>query len=294
MSSVEEHLATRRAAGLFDFSFMGLYEFPDIASAQRVQTRPLAALAPGQLAYTLLLKDDGAVLIDATVWRLDAGRFWLFTGRRSSFGGRDRSGEHAILALQGPASGRILSRLVGADAVAALRYFHFMQNPMLVARLGFSGELGYELLVPAAEAPALRQTLLDAGRVDGLRECGGAAADSLRIESGYVLFDREIDGRANPSELGLERLAGKSFEVRKKLVGLEILDGPAPARLPAAEVTSECVSPTLGRPIALGYAGAEISAGNAVRLADGRLARVARLPFYDPERRRPRAVPIRG
>jgi len=134
----------------------------------------------------------------------------------------------------------------------------------------------------------------DAGRVDGLRECGWAAADSLRIESGYVLFDREIDGRANPSELGLERLAGKSFEVRKKLVGLEILDGPAPARLPAAEVTSECVSPTLGRPIALGYAGAEISAGNAVRLADGRLARVARLPFYDPEHRRPRAVPIRG
>ena len=86
MSSVDEHLATRRAAGLFDFSFMGLYEFPDIASAQQVQTRPLAALAPGQIAYTLLLKDNGAVLIDATVWRLDAGCFWLFTGRRSAFG----------------------------------------------------------------------------------------------------------------------------------------------------------------------------------------------------------------
>ena len=294
MNPREEHLATRRAAGLFDFSFMGLYEFLGKSELQALQTRDLDALQPGQIAYTLLVKDDGAVLIDATVWRRDAERFWLFTGRRSAFGGRDRSGEHAILALQGPASGRILSRLIGADAVAALRYFHFIQNPMLVARLGFSGELGYELLVPAAEAPALRQKLLDAGRVDGLRECGWAAADSLRIESGYVLFDREIDGRANPSELGLERLAGKSFEVRKKLVGLEILDGPAPARLPAAEVTSECVSPTLGKPIALGFAAADSRPEDLVRLDDGRIARVAQLPFYDAERRRPRAAPIRG
>ena len=218
MSSVEEHLATRRAAGLFDFSFMGLYEFHQKAELQSLQTRDLDALVPGQIAYTLLLKDGGAVLIDATVWRLDAGRFWLFTGRRSAFGGRDRSGEHAILALQGPASGRILARLIGTDTVRGLRYFHFLEKDnIIVARLGFSGELGYELLVPAAEAPALRQKLLDAGRGDGLRECGWAAADSLRIESGYVLFDREVDGRANPSELGLDRLAGKSFEVGKNL-----------------------------------------------------------------------------
>ena len=99
MNAREEHLATRRAAGLFDFSFMGLYEFHERSSIQRLQTRDLSALEPGQIAYTLLLKDDGAVLIDATVWRLDGERFWLFTGRRSAFGGRDRSGEYAILAL---------------------------------------------------------------------------------------------------------------------------------------------------------------------------------------------------
>lgn len=289
---VEEHLATRRAAGLFDFSFMGLYEFPEKPALQRLQTRNLEALAPGQIAYTLLLKDDGAVLIDATVWRLGADRFWLFTGRRGAFGGRDRSGEYAILALQGPASGRILARLIGTDAVAALAYFHFIQDPMLIARLGFSGELGYELMVPAAEGSALRRKLLEEGRSLGLRECSWAAADSLRIESGYVLFDREVDGSANPRELALERLAGKGFEMRRKLVGLEILEGSAPVGLPAASVTSECVSPTLGKPIALGYAGAEISVGAPVRLADGRAARVAQLPFYDPERRRPRAAPL--
>jgi aminomethyltransferase len=291
VSAAEEHLATRRAAGLFDFSFMGLYEFSDRSAIQRLQTRNLEEIQPGQIAYTLLLKEDGAVLIDATVWRLDAERVWLFTGRRSAFEARDRSGEHVILALQGPASGRILARLIGGDAVQALKYFHFATHgAMTVARLGFSGELGYELLVPTPDAPALRQKLLNTG---GLRECSWAAADSLRIESGYVLFDREIDGRANPRELGLERLAkGQAFEMTRKLVGLEILERAAPAELSLAAVTSECRSPMLGIPIALGYADARTSSGNLVRLTDGRAARVVRLPFYDPERRRPRAAPL--
>jgi aminomethyltransferase len=293
VTAVVEHLATRRAAGLFDFSFMGLYEFSGLASLQSLQTRSLKEMEADQIVYTLLLKDDGAVLIDATVWSLDAERFWLFTGRRSAYGGRDRSGEYAILALQGPASGRILARLIGADAVRGLPYFHFLQKDnLIVARLGFSGELGYELLVHASDAPALRQRLLNAGRGDGLRECGWAAADSLRIESGYVLFDREIDGRANPRELGLERLVTdqKSFELRQKLVGLEILEQPGRADLPAANVTSECASPTLGKTIALGFANS--NPGDLVRLADGRMARVATLPFYDPHRRRPRAAPL--
>ena len=295
MTAFVEHLATRRAAGLFDFSFMGLYEFQGRSELQALQTRSLDALAPGQVVYTLLLKDDGAVLIDATVWYLDAERFWLFAAKRSAYGGRDRSGEYAIFALQGPASGRILAKLIGADAVRGLRYFHFLQKDnLIVARLGFSGELGYELLVRASDAPALRQKLLDAGRGDGLRECGWAAADSLRIEAGYVLFDREIDGRANPSELGLERLVEgkKNFKLTRQLVGLEILDEPGRADLPGAEVTSECFSPTLGKTIALGFAHPESSAARLVRLADGRIARVATLPFYDPQRRRPRATPL--
>ena len=87
--------------------------------------------------------------------------------------------------------------------------------------------VGYELLVPRAESKRLWQSLLDAGREDGLRECGFEAANSLRIESGYVLFDREIDGRANPRELGLERLVSdqrRSFGLSRKLVGLEMAE----------------------------------------------------------------------
>jgi aminomethyltransferase len=290
MSAADEHLATRAAAGLFDFSFMGLHEFHGRAELQALQTRNLDALAPGQIAYTLLLKEDGAVLIDATVWCLDIDRYWLFTGRRGAYGGDDASGAFAILALQGPESGRCLARLVGREVVLSLKYFHiFESKDLVIGRIGYSGELGYELLVPAAEAPALRRKLLD---MDGVTECSWAAADSLRIESGYVLFDREVDGRANPRELGLERLAKGDFPLRRKLVGLEIVDGAARADLPAAQVTSECDSPTFGKRIALGFVRPGVDRGSAVGLDDGRFARVAPLPFYDPERRRPRAEPI--
>jgi aminomethyltransferase len=291
MSSVEQHVATRQSAGLFDFSFMGLYEFHGKRELQALQTRDLDALVPGRIAYTLLLKPDGAVLIDATVWCLDTERFWLFAGKRRPYGGHDLSGTFAILALQGPASGRILARLVGKEVVNSLRYFHiFETRELLIGRIGFSGELGYELLVPAGEAAALRDKLL--GREE-VTECGWAAADSLRIESGYVLFDREVDGRANPRELALERFApGRTFPLARRLVGLEIMDAAARADAPAAQVTSECFSPTLGKAIALGFANS--SNGSLVRLADGRAARIAGLPFYDPQRLRPRAAPLGG
>jgi glycine cleavage system aminomethyltransferase T len=297
VSSVEEHLATRSHAGLFDFSFMGLYEFPDGNHLRGLQTRRLEHLADGRIAYTLILNPDGSVFNDATVWRLADGRFWLFTGRRSDFSrfkdhARERSGEFAILALQGPASGRVMARLIGDDAVRDLRYFHFLQTEnLIIGRLGYSGELGYELLVPAGETAGLRAKVLENGDV---RECGWEAANSLRIEAGYVLFDREIDGRANPRELGLERLVelpAQRFGATRMLVGLDILEG-ATGDTPPAQVTSECVSPTLGKTIALGYARPGARAGDLVRLADHRAARVASLPFYDPERRRPRDNPL--
>lgn len=293
MSARDEHLATRHAAGLFDFSFMGLYEFRGTSMLEPRQSRRLADIERGRIAYTLLLNDDGSVFNDATVWNLGDDRWWLFSGRPSDvrwFGAapRDRSGEHAILALQGPASGRILARLVGEHAVQELAYFRFARfGDMLVARLGYSGELGYELIVPRADEAKLRAQFSD------VPACSFEAANSLRIEAGYVLFDREIDGRANPRELGLERLApDRAFALTRKLVGLEIEEGHASSDLPTARVTSQCDSPTLGKGIALGFAPPDARTGDFVRLQNAYLARVAALPFYDPERRRPRAAPL--
>jgi aminomethyltransferase len=298
MNAREQHLATRSAAGLFDFSFMGLYEFSGTDALGRMQSRDLSQLAPGRIAYTLILDADGGVFNDATVWNLGGGRWWLFTGRPADFAhfrddARDCSGEYAILALQGPRSGRILARLVSEEIVRRLSYFHFVEaDGIVIGRIGYSGELGYELLVPSGEEPKLRGALLDAGRAEELVECSFEAANTLRIECGYVLFDREIDGRANPRELGLERLApGRGpFGLTRRLVGLEIVEGTNADRLTAG-VTSECFSPTLEKRIALGFATASARDGETVRLADGRAARIAPLPFYDPGRKRPRGTP---
>ena len=293
MTPREQHLATRRAAGLFNFSFMGLYEFHGTAALEPRQSRRLADIEPGRIAYTLLLNEDGSVLNDATVWNMGGDRWWVFSGRPGDvrwFGGapRDRSGEHAILALQGPDSGRVLARVIGGEAVRSLRYFHFAGRAgMLIGRLGYSGELGYELIVARAEEAKLRAHFSD------VPMCSFEAANSLRIEAGYVLFDREIDGRANPRELGLERLApGRSFAATRKLVGLEIEEGYASPELPVVRVTSQCDSPTLGRGIALAFAPPDVRPGDFVRADNAYLARVVALPFHDQERRRPRAAPL--
>jgi glycine cleavage system aminomethyltransferase T len=297
MSAIEEHLATRRAAGLFDFSFMGVYEYPDEKELARLQTRSLAALAPGRIFYTLVLNSDGSVFNDATVWHLPDGRFWLFTGRRSDFArlgsrARDRSGEFAILALQGPASGRILASLIGAEAVRSLKYFHFTRHDTIViGRLGYSGELGYELLVPTSDATSLRKRLL---QESGARECGWDAADSLRMEAGFVLFDREIDGCANPRELGLERLVDDrtmKFALTRRLGAFELLEDSPAGGVLRAQLTSECFAPTLGKRIGLGFCAPDAIPGDVVSLSDGRSARLAPRAFYDPDRRLARAAP---
>jgi len=301
VTPIEQHLQTRRAAGLFDFSFLGLYELASAEDAARVQTRDVAAIGRGQAAYTLLLNDDGSVFNDATLWNLGEGRWWLFTGRpgdlawvRDRANALDRSGEHAILALQGPASGRILARLAGEELVRQLRYFRFVENGgMWIARLGYSGELGYELLIAKPGERRLADALLELGRPEGLCECSFDAANSLRIESGYVLFDREIDGRANPRELGLERLVtpGRGFPMSRRLVGLQLADKSAEGA-PLAHLTSECYAPTLKSELGLGFVPAGVSIGTVVRLADGRTARASALPCYDPGRKRPRMPPL--
>jgi glycine cleavage system T protein (aminomethyltransferase) len=324
-----EHLATRRAAGLFDFSFMGRYEISGrdcLAFLGGLQTRSLTTLRPGSACYTLLCDDDGTIFNDATLWNLGGGRFWLFTGRRSDYayvaaaaGGfdarvEDGSGRLAVLAIQGPRSLSMLSRVLDAEVVSALRYFQFTcvgwrGHDIWVARLGYSGELGYEVLIPAEVAVEFWGQSLAVGAGDGLRECGFDAADSLRIESGYLLFARELAQGVTPYEVGLSRLVsfdGRPFrgheplwhqswrEPERRLCG--ILPGRrrnSPAGdLPLARLTSETRSPTFGEVLALGLVEKGATApGTLLALEDGRLGRTARLPFYDPGRTLPRRPP---
>ncbi|MEO8441318.1 MAG: aminomethyltransferase family protein [Betaproteobacteria bacterium] len=328
--AADEHLATRRAAGLFDFSFMYCVEIAGAGSRDflhALQTRTVDALARGRIAYTLLLRDDGSVLIDATVWRHDDECYWLFTGRRGdadyiaqaargyALKLNDRSTLQAVIAIQGPSSTRILGRTLGDGGIHALRYFEFKkivfaQRDCWVARIGYSGELGYELVIADAAAPRLWGALHAAGQGDGLRECGFAAADSLRIEAGHVLFTRELAAAATPAELGLTRLmdfsrtgyrgaaavrAQRWREPPRRLVGLLPISRANQVAGPTndnAHITSRSWSPVFARELALGFVPSDCAyPGTRVTLAGGERAEVARLPFYDPARRLPRRAP---
>ena len=309
------HLATRSAAGLFDFSFMGQCEVSGPrarAFLERLQTRNLAGLAPGKIYYTMLLRKDGSVFNDATVWCLAPERYWLFTGRPDDFDWICRlqssrepilarlSGQFSIMALQGPRSIDVLRGLFAAPpAYFAFTQAEFAGASAWIARLGYSGERGYEILLPAAAGAAAWQALTRTG----VCACSFETANSLRIESGYILFANELAQDPDPFELGLGRLVTSSecigaaalrdkrrAGLRRRLVGLVPTGSVrAAGSLPEAQLTSEVDSPTFGRRLGLGFAPIEHAApGNLLRLGDGRLARSARLPFYDPGRVLPR------
>lgn len=327
-----EHAATRRDAGLFDFSFMACFDIagPDaMRYLERVQTRRLHAMAPGEIFYTLLCRSDGTVLNDATVWCRARGHYTLFTGRRSDDAHlaqsghgldvevRDRSEARAACAVQGPRALQVLQAALPGHDWETLGYFRFRTVdfggvPCDIARLGYTGEAGFEAVTDASMAATLWQRLARAGAALGLAECGFEAADTLRIEAGFILFSRELVQHVTPHELGLGRLVATSGPAfggaralsprrwrapGRRLVGLLLDaadDAPATALreevpLPGGAVlTSACRSPRLGRWIGLGFVTPE-DAHPGTRVATGeRRATVARLPFYDPMKLRPR------
>ena len=323
-----EHLATRRAGGLFDFSFMQCAKIQGpraFECVEALQTRRLVTLRLGRIAYTLLVREDGSVRNDATVWRLAPDRFWIFTGRRADhaiianfaagFGiPVPPPGDLAVIAVQGDVSRRTIERALHGIDLAALTWYGFVEASFAgtncwIARLGYSGETGYEIVIDDRVGPALWEAVLAAGVGAGLVECGFDATDSLRIEAGHILFTRELAAPVTPLELGFGRLVdfdGRDFvgaralrSMRwegpaRRLVGLLPAEGKksemrAEAGMPTvlddgtAVMTSACSSPLLERRIGIGFAAAaDACPGSIVTLRGGGRARVARLPFYDP------------
>jgi aminomethyltransferase len=225
-SIIEEHRAVRSAAGLFDVSHMGEFEVegPGALSAlQWVTTNDVAALAPGQVQYSLLCYPAGGIVDDATVYRLGPDRFmitvnasniakdwgWVTeqTAGRSGIRWRDVSSETGLVAVQGPHAEALVGGLADRD-VTSLRYYHFAEGtvagqPALISRTGYTGEDGFELYVPAASALVLWDALLESGRAHGAVPVGLGARDTLRLEMRYALYGNDIDEATNPIEAGL-------------------------------------------------------------------------------------------
>ncbi|MCB7135703.1 glycine cleavage system aminomethyltransferase GcvT [Cellulosimicrobium marinum] len=245
-SDLAEHRAVREAAGLFDLSHMGEIEVagPQAAAAlDHALVGNLTAVAPGRARYTMICAEDGSVLDDLVVYRLDDERFLVvanagnaglvareLVARAAGFDATvtDQGSGTALVAVQGPRAKEIVAGLVvvgvpgatGADddpvqVVRSMKYYAAApvvlgaeDGPVdaLVARTGYTGEDGFELFVPADRAPALWRAVLAAGTPVGLVPAGLSARDSLRLEAGMPLYGHELDTTTTPYEAGLGRV----------------------------------------------------------------------------------------
>ncbi|MFD5224928.1 glycine cleavage system aminomethyltransferase GcvT [Microbacterium sp. NPDC058342] len=331
-SDLAEHHAVREAAGVFDISHMAEFlvdgpaaaEYLDYALAGR-----LSAMAVGKAKYSLLLAEDGGIIDDVIVYRLGEERFLIISNAgnrdavREALEARtvslqvevaDVSDDYALIAVQGPVAERILAEVAGIEDLsipwAEQKYYSWAGatwggKPLLLARTGYTGEDGFELLVAAADAEPLWDAVLAAGASHGLVPAGLAARDTLRLEAGMPLYGHELSRETKPAQAGLgrvvvsdkERFVGKDAvnpaSDARVLVGLTA-EGRRAGRAGYAvvdaegavlgEITSGALSPTLGHPIAMAFVDpSSADEGTAVFL-DVRGTRipatVTALPFY--------------
>ena len=316
---IAEHLHTREKTGLFDICHMGEFSLEGKGAAEalsRAVTVNIGTLKPGRCRYGFLLNENGGILDDLIVYRLDDEKFMIVVNgacRQSDFAClrerldpalafSDISDEVAKLDLQGPESFAVLEKVLPGPW-RRLPYFGFTQEydfggkPLLVSRTGYTGELGVELYCAWNKAVELWELLLTDERV---KPVGLGARDTLRLEVGLPLNGQDLDETRTPAEAGYGGMltsqapyVGKdgAHAVREKLVPL-VIPGRRSARhgdavLLGGEtvgvVTSGSFAPSLGYSIAFaGIAAEKADAGEyLVRAARAELsATAAGLPFY--------------
>ncbi|MBN2371851.1 MAG: glycine cleavage system aminomethyltransferase GcvT [Vicinamibacteria bacterium] len=327
---VREHLAVRMSAGLFDVSHMGEFEVEGpgaLTFLQRVTANDVARLATGQAQYSALPMPNGAPIDDIIVFRRADERFllvvnaanadkdwrWLSSQDHRGCELHDVSENYALLALQGPRSEGILSRLAVID-LARLAPFHFVEGavdglPAIVSRTGYTGEDGFEIFVASRDADRLWRAILAEGREESVVPVGLGARDTLRLEARLLLYGNDIDETTTLIEAGLgwivalderkgdfigrARLAEeKGRGTRRKLAGFE-LTGPGIARHGhgvlqdgerVADVRSGTYAPFLKKSIGLCYlpsARSGVGEELAIEIRGRRVpARVVPTPFY--------------
>lgn len=227
-SIMEEHMAVRNEAGLFDVSHMGelMVRGPQALDLiQRLITNDASKLYDGRAMYTVMCTPEGGIIDDLIVYRLGEERFmmvlnaanverdveWIRNHNDENVDLENVSDETALLALQGPHSLAIAQPFLDDD-LDELKFYHFWErtdgalmgcDQAIVSRTGYTGETGLELYVPAEKAGHVWNTLLEAGEDQGLKPAGLGARDTLRLEAGLHLHGNDITEQTNPYEAGL-------------------------------------------------------------------------------------------
>jgi len=216
-----EHLAVRQTAGIFDIAHMGRLRCQGTGATELLEwvcTHSIGAMQTGQVRYSLICHEGGGVLDDVLVYRWSEQEYslvvnavnrdkivaWLHQHRGTrAVQISDETFATAMVALQGPAAASLVTDLFTED-VRSLKYYfacrtHWKTVPVEVSRTGYTGEDGFEIIVPGGEALRLWETLV----ARGAKPCGLGARDTLRLEAGMPLYGHELTEEINPIQAGL-------------------------------------------------------------------------------------------
>ena len=314
---IEEHLWTRKHAGLFDICHMGEFLIEADLSKSNLEsliTIDLKGMSVSSCRYAFLLNEEGGIIDDLLIYRIGATRWMAVVNAATTPGDESHMRKHLTgftrfenvsaslgkLDLQGPEAGLVLRPLAGAD-IEKLRYYNFghftvLGEKIIISRTGYTGELGYELYMPNETIALLWKKILEDGRV---RPVGLGARDTLRLEMGYSLYGQDIDVETSPLEAGLERFVdwnkdfiGKEALLKQKKEGLSrrmiyfMADSRRSPRhnyrifhnaKDAGTVTSGSFSPSLGCGIGMGYVSSALAPGEQILLSEGAVSIFAKV-----------------
>lgn len=339
---VAEHRQVRESAGAFDLSHMGRLQVRGALAGEFLQlaaTNDVLRLVPMQVQYSLLCNRQGGVRDDILIYRLGPSEYllvvnaanrlkvigWLEEIEAELVGPRaaadvvieDRTLETVMIGVQGPGSRDVLQPMAGMP-LDDLGYYRaancsVMDAPALVSRTGYTGEDGFEVILPVEAGVRLWRRLGEVAESGAVALAGLGARDTLRLEAGMVLYGHELDEDINPMEAGLSRfvhLEKPRFVGREALkevadsgparllVGLEIADGaiarqgtPVEAEgVEVGQITSGGYSPTLDRSIAMALVRSDVAHRRpplaAVIRERAHEARIVELPFFHRRRRK--------
>jgi aminomethyltransferase len=325
---MDEHRRVRETVGIFDVSHMGEFEIsgPNAAAfIQMMTTNNVNKLATKQVQYSAMCYDDGGIVDDLLVYRypdkfmmvvnasnLEKDFSWLQQHLMEGVELKNRSDEFSLLALQGRNAVDVLRKLTPIDPDAIDTYWFTQAKlsgvDMMIARTGYTGEDGFELMFDQKHSAGIWESIMEAGEAFDIEPIGLGARDTLRLEVGYCLYGNDIDKDTHPLEAGLgwitklkkgdfigrdAILEAKDKGLKRKLVGFRYDERSFPRKgygIYSREekigvVTSGTFSPMLGVSIGMGYvdkAYTDVDTDIDIDIRGKRKrARVTKLPFYD-------------
>ena len=301
-SEMTEHKAVRDAVGIFDLSHMGevFISGPDaVKGLNTALAADFSKMSVGRAKYTVMLTEDGTILDDLIVYRLGEDRYLMVPNAGNApavaeavvartegmeLTVDDATADLSLVGIQGPKAADVVAALGEdfAEAAASLTNYRVTEilvngNDWIVARTGYTGEDGFEIITPNADIAGLWEQIFDLDIGVEITPCGLASRDSLRLEAGMPLYGNELSTQRTPFEAGMGRIV--SFEKPENFVGRaalepqreqtpqQVLIGLTSAQRRAARsgsqilvdgepvgvITSGIPSPTLSKPVALGY-----------------------------------------